>query len=245
MGDFGDIYDAANNWYSGYGHVKGVGGGDAGYSFAGLGANVISGAQEFAKQGAKQLDNAKFLAAATTRIIAAGLRAMTIMSNMTGFEGPEGGDRYSNGAEAVSRVASALEKTQPPGSWQGDSSDAYADRNDEQRQRAESMAETDREVQAALDAEAGQIADTRQQIDHQMTELTLAIPFALAARAWNVPPGSGMIASLAIESAAFAKTVPIATQRMYRMASDSAHNATLIRRAGATYDRIASEAQAQ
>ncbi|MGV0768384.1 EspA/EspE family type VII secretion system effector [Mycobacterium syngnathidarum] len=245
MGDFGDIYDAANNWYSGYGHVKGVGGDDAAYNFAGLGANVISVGQEFAKQGAKQFDNAKFLAAATTRIIATGLRAMTIMSNMTGAEGPERGDRYGAGADAFSDVGSALETTRSPNSWQGNSSDAYGDRNDEQRQRAELMASTDREVQKTLDAEADQIKDTRQQIDHQMTELTLMIPVALAARLWNVPPGSGMIASMLIECAAVAKTVPIATQRMYRMTSDSAHNATVIRRAGATYDRIASQAQAQ
>lgn len=244
MGDFGDLYDSANNWYSGYGHGKGMGGEDAGYTAAGLGANVVSFAQDAVKQSAEKLDNAKALAAAATPIIATGLRAMTIMSNLTGFEGPERGDRYGRGADAFSGVNSALQSTHSPNSWQGTASGAYGSRNDEQQQRADLMAKTDADVKSALDTEAEQIVDTRRQIDHQMTELTLAIPFALAARLWNAPPGSGMIASQVIEWAAFIKTVPIATQRMYRMVSDSAHNATVIRRAGATYDRIASEAQA-
>jgi EspA/EspE family len=243
MGDFGSLYDSANNWYSGYGHAKGMGGEDAGYSAAGFGANVVSLGQDFVKDAANKLDNSKAFAAAATPIIAFGLRTMTIMSNLTGFEGPERGDRYGRGADSFSGVNSSLQATCPPNSWKGEASGAYGNRNDEQQKRADLMAKTDLEVKNALDAEALQIQDTRQQIDHQMTELTLAIPFALAARLWNAPPGSGMIASQVIEWAALAKTLPIATQRMYRMASDSAHNATVIRRAGATYDRIASEAQ--
>lgn len=245
MGDFGSLYDSANNWYSGYGHGMGMDGDDAGYAAAGLGANTISLGQDFVKDAAQKLDNSKALAAAGTPIIALGLRAMTVMSNLTGIEGPERGDRYGRGADALSGVKSSLQATCPPKSWEGAASSAYGDRNDEQQRRADLMAKTDAEVKNALDAEALQIQDTRQQIDHQMTELTLAIPFALAAKLWNAPPGSGMIASQVIEWAAFAKTVTIATQRMYRMAADSAHNATVIRRAGATYDRIASEAQSE
>ncbi|MBU8825027.1 EspA/EspE family type VII secretion system effector [Mycolicibacterium goodii] len=244
MSGFGDFYDIANNWYSGYSHVVGVSE-DTGYTVAGLGANVVSFGQSLAREGAQKLDNAKFAAAAATPIIAFGLRTMTIMSNLTGFEGPERGDRYGQGAEAFSGVSSGLDGTRSPDSWEGSSSDAYSDRNREQKDRAELMAETDRIVKEVLDKEAGEIVDTRRQIDHQMTELTWLIPAAIAAKFWNAPPGSGEIASQIIQWGGVAKTLPIATQRMYRMIADSSENATVIRRAGATYDRIAAEAQAQ
>ncbi|MBU8810778.1 hypothetical protein KL953_18000 [Mycolicibacterium goodii] len=244
MGDFVKIYDAANNWYSGYSHAVGVAE-DTRYTLAGLGANVLSLGQSLATEGAERLGAARFAAAAATPIIASGLRIMTGMSNMTGFEGPERGDRYAQGADSFTGVSSGLDGTRSPDSWEGSSSDAYSDRNREQKDRADLMAETDRIVKEVLDKEAGEIEDTRRQIDHQMTELTWLIPAAIAAKFWNAPPGSGEIASQIIQWGGVAKTLPIATQRMYRMIADSSENATVIRRAGATYDRIAAEARAQ
>jgi hypothetical protein len=244
VGAFGDFYDMANNWYSGYSHTVGVAE-DTRYTVAGLGADVISSGQSIAREGAQKLGDTRLAAAAATPIIAYGLRAMTIMSNLTGFEGPERGDRYGRGAEAFSEVSGNHDTTSSPDSWEGTGSQAYSDRNREQKDRAELMAETDRIVKEALDKEAGEIEDTRRQIDHQVTELTWLIPAAIAAKFWNAPPGSGEIASQIIQWGGVAKTLPIATQRMYRMIADSSENATVIRRAGATYDRIAAEAQAQ
>ncbi|WP_162234064.1 EspA/EspE family type VII secretion system effector [Mycolicibacterium goodii] len=244
MGAFGDFYDMANNWYSGYSHTVGVAE-DTRYTVAGLGADVISSGQSIAREGAQKLGDTRLAAAAATPIIAYGLRAMTIMSNLTGFEGPERGDRYGRGAEAFSEVSGNHDATGSPDSWEGTGSQAYSDRNREQKDRAELMAETDRIVKEVLDKEAGEIEDTRRQIDHQVTELTWLIPAAIAAKFWNAPPGSGEIASQIIQWGGVAKTLPIATQRMYRMIADSSENATVIRRAGATYDRIAAEAQAQ
>lgn len=245
MSDFVDIYDAANSWYSGYQNTVPTMKEDPGSAFFGLGANAIDFAHSAAQEGAEKFGDLRSAAALATPIISMGIRIMTVMSNMTGFEGPERGDRYGRGADAFASVSDDLDGTRSPDSWDGSSSKAYSDRHREQQERAQLMAKTDAEIKEVLDEEALQIKDTRNQISRQISELTYLIPVALAAKLWNVPPGSGEIASQAIQWAGFAKTVPIATQRMYRMVSDSSHNATLIRRAGATYDRIAAEAQAQ
>lgn len=54
MSDFGDLYDIANNWYSGYSHTVGMAE-DTRYTAAGLGANAISFGQSLARDGAQKL----------------------------------------------------------------------------------------------------------------------------------------------------------------------------------------------
>lgn len=210
-----------------------------GWMTAGVGADAVTLLQGLATDGAKALQNTRVAKAAATPVIRAGLLAMMAMSNSTGIGGPEAGGRFARGAAAFDGVSDAMEATKPPDSWQGSGSEAYGDRNAEQKKRAAAIADVDRTVKAVLDTEAEQIAYTRTILDRCQTALTLCIPPAIAAKAF---PG-GAAASLAIEIAGVAATMPMATDRFRDLAHNAARNATEIRRAGAAYDAIAAEAQ--
>jgi hypothetical protein len=76
-------------------------------------------------------------------------------------------------------------------------------------------------------------------LDHTQTALGLSIPIAIGVK-FSGPWGPA--AATAIEIAAVAATLPIAVESLGRMISDSAHNATELRRSGGGYDRIAADA---
>jgi hypothetical protein len=165
---------------------------------------------------------------------------LMMMENATGIGGPEGGDRFAAGKEGFRAVSDALDGTNPPESWQGDASAAYARRNTEQQQRAQKMAEIDETVEKVLNAEAEEISGTRTVIGRCQTVLTYQIPPAVALRAI---PVKGPALALAFEMAAVAATVPIGARRFAGLAAAAARNATEIRRAGAAYDAVAADAR--
>jgi hypothetical protein len=238
MGDVTDVYSALNWGYGVVEHPRSAGE-HAGWAVAGVGADFVGLMQPLAEQGAKKFGNARVASAAATPIIQAGLLAMMGMSNACGFGEPEKGDRFARGSEAFDGVGDELGSTTSPQSWQGDASDAYADRNHEQQRRAATLAEIDKTVKGVLDNEAEQVDVARKMLDRCQTVLGLSIPAAIVAKA--IVPGGPAI-SLGIEIAAVGATLPLATARFGELVSNAAHNATLIRRAGASYDEITSAA---
>lgn len=239
MGDYTDVYEALNRAQALGTHATSAGE-HTGWAMTGIGADFVGYTQAFAQEGGRKFGNASLAAASATPIIRAGLLAMMGMSNACGFGGPERGDRFAQGAEAFTAAGDKLASTKPPVSWQGSASKAYADRNDEQQQRTTKMAEVDTVVKQVLDEEAEQVDVARKMLDRCQTSLTLSIPAALAAK---LIPGAGPALSLGIEMAAVGATLPPATLRFGELADNAAHNATLVRRAGASYDDIASDAQ--
>jgi hypothetical protein len=243
MGGFVDLYNSANYWYSGYQHVTGAGE-SPGWSMAGIGADFIGFMQPIGQATAQALGAARAAAALETPIIDIALTSMNVMNNLCGFGDPDKGEQFARGSDAFNAVKEQLGSCHPPERWQGTSSDAYGDRNTEHQQRADVLAEIDRTVQEVLGKEAEQVAATRTVLDHNQTILTFAIPPAIAAMMIEIPPGAGLALSMSIQTAAVAATLPTCTGQFSQLVSDAAHNATLIRRAGASYDHIASAAQA-
>lgn len=236
MSDFLDLYQAANFWKGLlYDHPQGVRK-DTAWSMGGIGADFVGFTHTAGIQIAEKL-GAALPEGAGLPVIEAGLVAMMGMANMLGVGDPETGNRFATGANKFNGVSEALSSTHPPDSWEGSGSDAYAERNNEQRERALQMAENDKTVKEVLDREAEQVEKTRETIDHMSTVVTAAIVPAYAALSI---PVAGEAASLAIQATAVGVALPICIDKFQSMVSDAAHNATLVRRVGAGYDRIAS-----
>jgi len=234
----GDVFSNVNGVYGTWGHLTGIGDDPVGSAF-GLGADFIGFAQTFGSAAAPLFEATKFAEAAATPIINAGLLALLGMGNLSGFGTPDEGQDFSSGAEAFQQIGETLATTGAPGSWTGDGSEAYTDQNGLQELRAKSMQQLDKSVGDVLAKEAGQVNETRQTIDYCSTALTFAIPVAISL---NAIPGYGQAASLEFQAAAVAMSVPVAAARFLELTGQSAHNATIVRRAGAGYDRIGSEA---
>jgi hypothetical protein len=228
----GDVFSNVNGVYGTWGHLTGIGDDPVGSAF-GLGADFIGFAQTFGSAAAPLFEATKFAEAAATPIINAGLLALLGMSNLSGFGTPDEGQDFSSGAEAFQQIGETLATTGAPGSWTGDGSEAYTDQNGLQEVRAKSMQQLDKSVGDVLAKEAGQVNETRQTIDYCSTTLTFAIPVAISL---NAIPGYGQAASLEFQAAAVALSVPVAAARFLELTGQSAHNATIVRRAGAGYD---------
>lgn len=243
MGTMVDLYNSANYWYSGYQHVTGMGESPA-WSAGGIAADFVGFMQPIGHAAARALGATRAAAALETPIIEIALTSMNVMNNLCGFGGADKGEQFAHGSDAFNAVKDELGSCRPPDSWQGTSSEAYEDRNFEHQQRAASLAEIDRTVHDVLASEAKQVESTRTTIDHRQTILTAFIPPAVAAMAIEVPPGAGLALSMSIQTAGVAATLPDCVDAFTQLGIDAAHNATLIRRAGASYDQIASVAQA-
>ncbi|MDV3125659.1 hypothetical protein M1247_12100 [Mycobacterium sp. 21AC1] len=244
MGTFVDVYSSAN-WFNGLvnDHPSSMGGNDGhvGWGMAGVGADFVGLLQPAAQELGTKLGAANAAKAAATPVIQAALLAMMGMANTCGFGDPDTGEAFNQGSDKFKETGQSLEATMSPDSWAGGSSDEYGKRNEEQQHRAARMAEIDGTVKDALANEAEQIDVTRKMLDRCQTTLGLSIVPAILAKA--IVPG-GPVISLGIEIAAVAATMPFALSRYKDLINNSAHNATLIRRAGAGYDQIAADAQA-
>lgn len=179
------------NWANGLvlDHPKSLGE-HTGWGLAGIGADFVGLLQPLAETGAKAFSNGRVAGAAATPIIQAGLLVMMGMSNTCGFGEPDKGGRFEQGADGFQHLAEAMTSTVPPDTWEGESSDTYGTRNDEQLRRATRMAEADRSVEEALEDQARQIDVTRKMLDRCQTVLGLAIPAAIALNAvpgWRPP----------------------------------------------------------
>lgn len=239
MGDLTDIYSSLNYFYGIPEHAKSTGD-HVGWGLAGVGADFVGLLQPAGEATATALGAAKYATAAATPIINGGLLAMMGMANTCGFGEPDQGQDFEGSASAFHQVSDAHDGTRAPDTWEGDASDQYADRNDEQRRRAEALAEADATVQAVLADEAQQVDVARTMLDRCQTSLALCIPPAIAL---NLVPGWGQAASIAFQATAVAATLTPATARYTQLIGQAAENATQLRRAGATYDRIAEGAQ--
>ena len=238
MGTAGDIYGGANWFYGVPEHAKGATD-SAGWSMAGIGADYIGLMQTAGQLGGEAMGAATVAANIATPIISKGLMAMMAMSNLCGFGEPDNGLHFDNGAKEFHGVAQDLDQTDSPGTWEGDASDAYGAQNDAHRSRAEELAKLDASVKAVIEREAGQLKHTRDTLDHTQTALGLAIPVAIALK---LSGPWGPAAAMAFEIATKAPAMIIATESFGRMVSDSANNATELRRAGGGYERVAADA---
>jgi hypothetical protein len=235
-----DIYSAGNYWYGGYQHVTGAKD-SPGLSMAGIGADFIGLMQPWGVQAGKALGATKFVEAAETPIIEAGLLALMGMSNACGFAEPDKGQGFGLGSDAFQQIDDTLGTTGAPASWTGDAAGAYSGQNSVQQQRAKSLAEADRKIQHVLEREAAQVKDTRDTIDQMTTLLTASIISAVAAYSIEIPPGAGAALSVEIQAAAVAATVPYATEQFGELGFHAITNANEIRQAAQAYGLIGSE----
>lgn len=211
-----------------------------GWSMAGIGTDFIGMMQPAAEVSAKALGAAKYATAAATPVINAGLLTMMGMANTCGFGEPDQGQDFEGSAGAFQQVGEAHDGTKSPDTWQGEASDQYAERNSEQQRRAEELAEADETVRNILATEAEQVDVARKMLDRCQTSLALCIPPAIAL---NLVPGWGPAASLAFQGVAVSASLGTATAWYADLVVQASENAEQIRRAGATYDRIAEGAQ--
>lgn len=211
----------------------------AGWGIAGTGADLVTLMQGLAEEG-RSFDQGKLAKAAATPIIRAALLAMMVMSNTCGVGTPEKGDRFAEGSQAFKAAGEVLGTTKSPETWQGNASDNYTDRNDEQRARAARMAAIDHTVKEILDGEAHQVDVARKMLDRCQTVLSLSIPAAIAAKAI---PVKGLAISTAIELAAVAGTAPLASMRYNELTRAVISNAARMAQAVAEYSSVASEAK--
>jgi hypothetical protein len=234
MGDLTDVYASLNYFYGIPEHAKSASD-HTGWAMAGIGADFVGLMQPAVQAGATALAAGRVAAAAATPIINAGLLTMMGMSNTCGFGNPDQGADFERGSASYQEVSRSHDGTKSPGTWQGGASDEYADRNDEQRRRAEALAEADETVKTVLAREAQQVDVARKMLDRCQTTLGLCIPPAIAL---NAVPGVGPAWSLAFQASSVAATLTPATVRYTQLIGQAAENATELRRAGATYDQI-------
>lgn len=173
-----------------------------------------------------------------TPIISAGLLAIQGMTMTCGIGNPDSGDRFGKGAAQLGDVHQTLESAKPTSGWQGDASQAYTGQDAKQQERARTIAEADKKMEAVISKQAGQIDQTRSFLGTCATVLGYAILPAIAAKAF---PASAPYA-IAIEVGAVAGSVPLAAGQMSVMAANSAANAVEISQAIGKYAKVAASA---
>ncbi|WP_018602404.1 EspA/EspE family type VII secretion system effector [Mycobacterium sp. 155] len=196
-------------------------------TFGGLGHLIDIGRQFFSN-------------APETPIIDAGLKVINGMTEMCGDGSPDTGEGFTHGADEFSDVGESLRSAAPDDSWTGGGASAYAKQNDKQQSRMQSVAETDSSIAQVLAQEADQLGVTVQQLNSAATTLQLAILPASIAMA---DPLGGEAASVAIQIAAVASGMAIATPTMADMVSNSMQNAQAIQQAANSYRKVASDAK--
>ncbi|WP_019970329.1 EspA/EspE family type VII secretion system effector [Mycobacterium sp. 141] len=224
ISDVKDITDTVSDIVS---DVKDIFSGTFGGLADGLGTLIDIGRQFFAN-------------APETPIIDAGLKVINGMTEMCGDGSPDTGAGFANGAGEFSDVGESLSSAAPDDSWAGGGASAYAEQNVKQQNRMQSLAETDSSIAQVLAQEAEQLGVTVQQLNSAATTLQLAILPASIAMA---DPLGGEAVSVAIQIAAVAGGMAIATPAMANMVSNSMQNARAIQQAANSYRDVASNAR--
>ncbi|MDH6198207.1 uncharacterized protein YukE [Mycobacterium frederiksbergense] len=173
-----------------------------------------------------------------TPIISAGLLAIQGMSMTCGIGNPDSGDRFGRGSEQLGDVGKTLESATPTDSWQGDASSAYTTQDSKQQERARTIAETDKKIEAVISKQADQVNQARSFLGTCATVLGYAILPAMAAKAF---PATAPFA-IAIEVGAVAGSVPLAAGQMSMMTANSVANAAEIGQATGQYAKVAASA---
>ncbi|OBG89321.1 hypothetical protein A5733_00130 [Mycobacterium sp. NS-7484] len=173
-----------------------------------------------------------------TPIISAGLLAIQGMTMTCGIGTPDSGDRFGQGAAQLGDVDQTLESAKPTSGWQGGASQAYTGQDAKQQERARMIAEADKEMEAVISKQAGQIDQTRSFLGTCATVLGYAILPAMAAKAF---PATAPYA-IAIEVGAVAGSVPLAAGQTSMMNANSMANAVEIGQAMGKYAKVAASA---
>ncbi|MUL82001.1 MULTISPECIES: EspA/EspE family type VII secretion system effector [unclassified Mycolicibacterium] len=192
----------------------------------GLGSDAIGIVQMFLKNSY------------ATPIISAGLLAIQGMTLTCGIGNPDSGDRFGRGSEQLGDVGQTLESATPTDNWQGDASRAYTTQDSKQQERARTIAEADKKIEAVISKQADQVNQARSFLGTCATVLGYAILPAMAAKAF---PATAPFA-IAIEVGAVAGAVPPSAARMTVMSANAATNAVEIGQAMGQYAKVAASA---
>lgn len=160
---------------------------------------------------------------AVTPILKYGQWLIKGMRYTTGMGDPETGDRFSAGAAKFTKIGELLQSSAPNNSWQGTGSDAYADQNAKQQQRAAKVISADRQMRDILAREAQQIMHTRDGLDDVSDWLAAA---SVACIALAAIPEVGEALQMAAEMAALETGLAIATPLTAKMLGDAQNNAS-------------------
>lgn len=225
---------------------------EAAVAQAGLGADAIGGFQMVGEPVAE-----KFLKVSPTNfssyrspegkingfgtpIIGAALLAINTMQLTCGFEDPETGDRFTNGAEHFNTITDTLKGATPTDLWHGTGSNAYAGENEKQQERATTMADIDRQVQGIIANQADQIKKTRMALDIAATYLTVCIPVAIVI---GKTPPTGPAQQMAFELSAVGIAMPPALAAITAMGYLATDNAQKFAKAANAYQEVAAGAK--
>ncbi|QZH62439.1 hypothetical protein K1X22_12525 [Mycolicibacterium farcinogenes] len=193
----------------------------------GLGSDAIGVVQMFLKKSF------------ATPIINVGLLGIQGMTLTCGVGNPDTGDRFGKGAEQLGQVHDTLESAKPAAGWQGDASQAYTGQDAKQQERARTIAEADKALEAIVGKQASQIDQTRSFLGTCATVLGYAILPAMIAK---VSGPQGPAVALAIEIGAVAGSVPLAAGQMAVMSANSAANAVEVGQVIGKYAKVAASA---
>lgn len=174
-----------------------------------------------------------------TPIINAGLLGIQGMTLTCGIGNPDSGDRFGKGAEQLGHVHDTLESAKPTSGWQGDASQAYKGQDAKQQERARSIAEADKALEAIVSKQASQIDQTRSVLGTCATVLGYAILPAMIAK---VSGPQGPAVAMAIEIGAVAGSVPLAAGRTSMMSANAAANAVEVGQVIGKYTKVAASA---
>ncbi|MED5811113.1 EspA/EspE family type VII secretion system effector [Mycolicibacterium sp. 050232] len=174
-----------------------------------------------------------------TPIINVGLLGIQGMTLTCGIGSPDTGDRFGQGAEQLGQVHDTLESAKPTSGWQGGASQAYTGQDAKQQERARSIAEADKALEAIVSKQASQVDQTRSFLGTCATVLGYAILPAMIAK---VSGPQGPAVALAIEMGAVAGSVPLAAGRMSMMNANAAANAVEVSQVIGKYTKVAASA---
>lgn len=174
-----------------------------------------------------------------TPIINVGLLSIQGMTLTCGIGSPDTGDRFGKGAEHLGQVHDTLESAKPTSGWQGDASQAYTGQDAKQQERARTIAEADKALEAIVSKQASQIDQTRSFLGTCATVLGYAILPAMIAK---VSGPQGPAVAMAIEIGAVAGSVPLAAGRTSMMSANAAANAVEVGKVVGKYTKVAASA---
>lgn len=185
-------------------------------------------------------DIAEFLVEAVgSQILTGGQWLLTQMKDTLGEGEPDDGQTFGAAGDRFRTTDAELGGAAPGGRWTGGGSEAYADQTARQRLRAESAADTDREVHRVLAGEAYQVAFHRRQIDElynwlgELSEYTQWL---------DVIPRYGEAAKLVVETSAVQAALSSAGFELANMHNEASENAGKLKDLVGRYRAIAATA---
>lgn len=237
-----ELLFAGKGWVD---HVRGVGNDNAvdrGLAGGGLVADAIGTAQMVAPYALKAIGKPGLAGSAATPIIGAALLSINAVSLTLGFEDPETGHRFEQGASKFKDIHDTLESGFPTDDWVGDGSQAYTRQNERQQIRAEKMSSVDAKIKGIIAQQARQVTITRRVLDGSATGLTACIPSAIALGLTPVPP-VGLAPKTAFETSVSAIALAAVSAAMQTMMFNQTRNAFAIKEAMEGYTEVSQDSK--